>query len=199
MPHFHVSFDCNWAIKSLGASQIHAHTRTQTYTNIVMNQNAVCVLYTHTRWVRCESERFGKKLRWPGPRCTRQKATLLLHYGTPSRQSEFHPRKNRPRDRVPRAYYLTISMQKHSHHRRHLFIWLDRSFIYFVYRPRWKMFIARPNGVENERDKHLSVCARMRYINIEKRWRRVRERNLCLAVTLLSTINMFSYYNKQNK
>lgn len=61
------------------------------------------------------------------------------------------------------------------------------------------MFIAA-NGVENERDKHLySMCAYTHvYKNIEKRWRR-DERNLCSAVTLLSTINMFSYYNKQNK
>lgn len=59
------------------------------------------------------------------------------------------------------------------------------------------MFIAWPNGVENERDKHLFMCAYG--INIEKRWRKeTREIYALLSPSYLQQICFHITTNKIN-
>lgn len=91
--------------------------------------------------------------------------------------------------------YLSISMQKHLPYRRRSF----PRFYLFVYRGRGEKCSSPPMVLKINAISICIPCVRTHvYKNIENRLRR-DERNLCSAVTLLSTINMFSYYNKQNK
>jgi hypothetical protein len=174
MPHFHVSFDCNWAIKTL--CQLHANTQIYKCIYIVMRikKRRVCFVHTH---VGCHVSEREVKAPLGRPAVYKAKSNIIIALWDPiTCQSEIHPGKKRPRDRVRLAYYLSISMQKHSHHIGGVcFYLLDRLF----YRSRWKMFIAALPMVLKMNAISIFPCVCAYGVNIKKRSRReTREREI---------------------